>query len=151
MTLQASGAISLAQVQTEHGGANPISMSEYYRGVGIDSTRAVAYGSWTIGPTRGPLLTDGVKEDPPNSFTWGVVWDSIWAFQNTYIGFKPWYVTQGSVRWYGGYSLVPFLAVLLGPVRRDTYSSGVYYEDVNTGVPTSGKISMSQFYNTTNY
>ena len=32
MTLQTSGAISLSQVQTEFGGANPISMSEYYAG-----------------------------------------------------------------------------------------------------------------------
>lgn len=32
MTLQASGPISLADIQTEFGGSNPISMSEYYRG-----------------------------------------------------------------------------------------------------------------------
>lgn len=32
MTLQTSGAITLAQIQTEFGGADPISMSEYYAG-----------------------------------------------------------------------------------------------------------------------
>ena len=32
MTLQTSGAITLAQIQTEFGGANPISMNEYYAG-----------------------------------------------------------------------------------------------------------------------
>ena len=32
MTLQTSGAISLSQIQTEFGGANPIAMSEYYAG-----------------------------------------------------------------------------------------------------------------------
>ena len=32
MALQTSGAISLAQVQSEFGGAHPISMSEYYQG-----------------------------------------------------------------------------------------------------------------------
>lgn len=31
MALQASGAISLANIQTEFGGSNPISLSEYYR------------------------------------------------------------------------------------------------------------------------
>ena len=31
MALQGSGAITLAQVQSEFGGSNPISMSEYYR------------------------------------------------------------------------------------------------------------------------
>lgn len=32
MALQTSGAITLAQIQTEFGGANPISMNEYYAG-----------------------------------------------------------------------------------------------------------------------
>ena len=32
MALQSSGAISLANIQTEFGGSNPIGMSEYYRG-----------------------------------------------------------------------------------------------------------------------
>jgi hypothetical protein len=32
MTLQSSGAISLSQIQTEFGGSNPVSMSEYYAG-----------------------------------------------------------------------------------------------------------------------
>ena len=30
MPLQSSGAISLSQIQTEFGGSNPISLSEYY-------------------------------------------------------------------------------------------------------------------------
>jgi hypothetical protein len=34
MTLQTSGAIDLGQIQTEFGGANPISISEYYAGAG---------------------------------------------------------------------------------------------------------------------
>jgi hypothetical protein len=32
MTLQTSGAISLSQIQSEHGGSNPIGLNEYYRG-----------------------------------------------------------------------------------------------------------------------
>ena len=32
MALPSSGAISLGDIQTEFGGTNPISMSEYYRG-----------------------------------------------------------------------------------------------------------------------
>lgn len=35
MALQSSGAISLANIQTEFGGSNPISLSEYYRGGGL--------------------------------------------------------------------------------------------------------------------
>ncbi len=32
MALQTSGAISLANIQSEFGGSNPISINEYYRG-----------------------------------------------------------------------------------------------------------------------
>ena len=32
MTLQTSGTITLSQIQSEHGGANPIGMNELYRG-----------------------------------------------------------------------------------------------------------------------
>lgn len=35
MALQSSGAISLANIQSEFGGSNPISMNEYYRGGGL--------------------------------------------------------------------------------------------------------------------
>ena len=35
MALQSSGAISLANLQSEYGGSNPISMSEYYRNGGL--------------------------------------------------------------------------------------------------------------------
>ena len=41
MTLQSSGAISLAQVQTEYGGSNPISFNEYLR----NGTYVNVYGS----------------------------------------------------------------------------------------------------------
>lgn len=47
MTLQVSGAISLDNIQTEFGGANPISLSEYYAGGGL-----VASGTAGI-PTSG--------------------------------------------------------------------------------------------------
>lgn len=35
MALQSSGAISLANIQTEFGGSNPIGLNEYYRGGGL--------------------------------------------------------------------------------------------------------------------
>ena len=38
MTLQSSGAISLANIQSEFGGSNPISLSEYYRGGAYTTT-----------------------------------------------------------------------------------------------------------------
>ena len=41
MALQGSGTIKFSEIQTEHGGSNPISLSEYYRGAGVDSTETV--------------------------------------------------------------------------------------------------------------
>ena len=35
MPLQTSGTITLAQIQTEFGGSNPIGLNEYYRGGGL--------------------------------------------------------------------------------------------------------------------
>lgn len=51
MTLQTSGAISMPNVQTEFGGSNPISMSEYYAG-------GVYVPSGTSG-TNGAVPTSG--------------------------------------------------------------------------------------------
>lgn len=49
MTLQSSGAISLANIQTEFGGSNPISLSEYYRnGAYVGSTNTSVPTSGTI-------------------------------------------------------------------------------------------------------
>jgi hypothetical protein len=53
MTLQTSGAISLANVQTEFGGSNPISLSEYYAGgtyvpAGTTGTNGAVPSSGTI-------------------------------------------------------------------------------------------------------
>ena len=47
MALQTTGAISFSQMQTEFGGANPISLSEYYKnGSYVPSTVGGAPGSW---------------------------------------------------------------------------------------------------------
>ncbi len=56
MALQTTGAISLSQIQTELGGGNPISMTEYYKG-GI-YTSSSGQGNGSI-PTSGALdITD---------------------------------------------------------------------------------------------
>lgn len=55
MTLQASGPISFGQIQTEFGGANPISMTEYYgRSFGIPASGLISashfYGKSAVIP-----------------------------------------------------------------------------------------------------
>lgn len=52
MALQSSGAISLSDIQTEFGGSNPISLSEYYRG------GAYTTGNNTGVPTSGQIQMD---------------------------------------------------------------------------------------------
>lgn len=42
-TLQSSGAISFSDMQTQLGGANPISLSEYYRGGSYVPTSGTTY------------------------------------------------------------------------------------------------------------
>ena len=60
MTLQTSGAISLSQVQSEFGGSNPISMSEYYRGGAYVPTTISTAGAWSAyyGNTSSYYWTD---------------------------------------------------------------------------------------------
>jgi len=57
MTLPASGSLTLSQIQTEMGGSNPISLSEYYRGGGIvTSTYPDGTGSINTNiPTSGEI------------------------------------------------------------------------------------------------
>lgn len=63
MTLQASGAITLANVQTEFGGANPISLSEYYGAdTGVPASGAISmsqfYGKSSVVQTT-MTVTEG--------------------------------------------------------------------------------------------
>jgi|LWDU01.1.fsa_nt_gi hypothetical protein len=46
MTLQTSGAISLANIQTEFGGSNPISLSEYYGKGGVTGSGQISIGNF---------------------------------------------------------------------------------------------------------
>lgn len=71
MTLPSSGALSLSQIQTEFGGANPISLSEYYKG-----------GVYVSGSNGNPIPTSGTIsfsqfygataiDVTPNNVIWG--------------------------------------------------------------------------------
>jgi alpha-glucuronidase len=67
MTLQTSGAISLANIQTEFGGSNPISLSEYYGMGGVTGSGQISIGnfygtsagiaSYTYSNTRDDIMT----------------------------------------------------------------------------------------------
>jgi len=60
MVLQTSGPISLANIQTEFGGSNPISLSEYYGAYwGIPTSGAISIGDF-YGATSITTLTSGL-------------------------------------------------------------------------------------------
>jgi len=143
MTLQTSGAISLSQVQSEYGGGNPISMSEYYRsgsyvlGSGTTTTRVptsgdASGGSWFVTPNgqynafwSGSSVTGPRtgNNSSPTSVTIGTITYYRGSYQsfNVYVGWT-----------YGIYR------VITATVNR------------NTGVPSSGAISLTNFYGGTN-
>jgi|SaaInlStandDraft_4_1057021.scaffolds.fasta_scaffold18948_3 hypothetical protein len=61
MALQTSGAISLANIQTEFGGSNPISLSEYYGKDTVPSSGAISIGDFygtSDSMTIAPLSTE---------------------------------------------------------------------------------------------
>ena len=75
MTLQTSGAISLSQVQTEFGGSNPISLSEYYAGgtyvpSGTSGANGAVPSSGTISMSKfygtSSIVVNGVSDTTVN-------------------------------------------------------------------------------------
>lgn len=67
--LQSSGAITLAQIQTEFGGSNPISMSEYYRG----GSYVPSHSGTTGIPGSGQISMNqfyGKQDESPVPSTW---------------------------------------------------------------------------------
>lgn len=138
MALQTSGAISLSQVQGEFGGANPISMSEYYRGgayvpTTISTTTTSAWYA-QFSPLWAWVINSGTS-------TFQAYWDG------TNVGSG-----SGSSITVGGYT---YDVGSLWTTISDKFGTTYYYEirrtgstseTVNTSIPSSGTISMSQFY-----
>jgi hypothetical protein len=156
MALQTSGAISFSQMQTEFGGANPISLSEYYKnGSYVPSTVGGAAGSW-------------------NSYTTNI--NYYYNMQNiTNIGVNYWIVyANGSTTAVGtNLTLDSNNRVVIGSYEyeraatahtfyvpsgktsagQDSYFSYHYRKrtastsvTVNANIPTSGVISMNNMY-----
>lgn len=75
MALQGSGAISLSQIQTELGGANPISMSEYYRNgayTGSNNTSVPTSGVISMSNFYGASSVDLV----PDATAWNDIYQT---------------------------------------------------------------------------
>jgi hypothetical protein len=130
---------NLANVQAALGGGNPISMSEYYRGGPYVPTT----GTTTV--TEGPLYT-------LNSYDWyesGSYLNIYWAGTMVYSSSSNYGATSiavGSVTYFRGTVQRVFFGTYNFSVSRQ-YPSTVA---INTGVPSSGKISIAQLYGARN-
>ena len=144
MTLQTSGAISLSQVQSEFGGGNPISMSEYYRGGSYVPTSVTqAAGSWT-------------SYYGNSSYTVDEAIFSVWKWNGTTISgeFTGGGTTSLNVGGYNYQRGTQWGSFTSGSgksattttryrIRRRLAASTI---TVNTNVPSSGTIDMADFY-----
>lgn len=79
MAVRSSGSISLSEIQTEFGGSNPISLSEYYRGGGYISTPP----SWNGNvPASGAISIGqfyGTAKYYTGSATWNGAANTTWT------------------------------------------------------------------------
>lgn len=71
MALQTTGPISLDNIQTEFGGANPIGLNEYYGvSANIPASGLISIGNF-YGAASGPSAPTGLQQiNPPSGYTW---------------------------------------------------------------------------------
>ena len=166
---QTSGTLSLSTIQTVMGGANPISMSEYYKnGSYVPSTKSVSTyvpssgyfnfssggyywrttaastGGYPASQTGGDFLLQWAGVNIVNMTT------SIAADLTTY-------TTGGFTYERGGYYSEDLAYTPGGYGQSTTYYTYTHYQlrrlqvtstTINASVPTSGPISISNFYQT---
>ena len=150
MTLQTSGAISLADLQTEYGGANPISISEYYRN-----------GSYV----PNSITTSTVVREPSTGYSYSLAppyyyWmrqattpNRFYVYWNGTAILSAWEAPSGLSNWTSGgwtYYKGPNLKYSSYGVNfyNDIYrqQGGTSTTNVNQSVPTSGTVSLSNYY-----
>lgn len=153
MTLQTSGSISLADLASEYTDSPPYSMSEFYRNGGK------VPNSVTVNVPAGSYTSQQYRATAP-VYWWraAVLTQIIW--NGTVVGPSGAIISSTATSYsYGGYDYArgAFVAnVTLGTgknaftapnykVKRRT-SATTSSQSVNQNVPTSGQVSLSQFY-----
>ena len=161
--LQSSGAISIEDIKNLFGGPASPSLSNYYRGGSyIPATRAVNtlvreptsgdyYSSYTSGSYAYAWFDGGgiIAADPNYSLNWSrAYWNEIEVF-NSLPSSTDSYTTGGYTYYQGSYrEYFPS-----NEYAYETWAYGIYRTSgaestvsINTGIPSSGQISLSQFY-----
>lgn len=145
MALPTSGPISFSQIQAEFGGANPISLSEYYRGGSyVPSTIPATIPTFIREPASGEAYSRGTT-----SWVVSYAFGSITINWNgTIIGDIP----SGSTSFSSGE--YTYYRGALRETLSSTFDKPYYYaiyrtkpsppKTVNTDIPSSGAISLSQ-------
>ena len=161
MALQASGQISLSQIQTEFTGANPIGVSEYYKdGIYVPSTLGGPAGTWSSYLntwTANGSRTYAWEVEVFGNFIFLRLW---WAGVEIYNSYAEGIFDEtqingvtdlgGTAYDYGRGSTYTYIQGAkaepnhyMYPIRRRTSETS---ETVNAGIPASGQIGLSQFY-----
>lgn len=162
MAMPASGPISFLQLQNEFGGANPIGIIEYYRTALVPGTNTTTVGQWVAySSATSPLyqvlyFSTTVSGTPSQS----------WYFNDVLVASATSNTTSQTAggALYGRGTLVSTTNVPENSSGKVTVPAYTLYEykinrweqvsttvNVNTGVPASGTISMSQFYGAQDY
>ena len=144
MALQTSGPISLDDLQDEFGGSNPIRINEYYRGgVYVPST-----GSTIEGPEyslASPIYGWAAQVGEPYQVL------LYWNDALVYFFFDVPPLSSNAITSYNGYSRGSYRST-------QSFEGSNYYVfqisrstsvNINTNVPSSGTISLDDFYGAT--
>lgn len=162
MALQTSGPISIGDLRTEFGDTGSSSLSEFYRGGSLvpATTSTTTYepgpGTSNYNYSLASPLYGWVEDEYPNEdllYTVFIYWnDSLIAtFGQDYQG-------QISTNTVGGWTYVRFSSPTATGVNIGDGTTYSVYQirrqqssttNINTGVPTSGTISLSDFYGAT--
>lgn len=142
-------AYDMASIQSALGGSNPISLSEYYRGGSFVPTTA---STSVREPSSGEYFTQGASgywwaaSTTSGAGNFGVYWNGFLVFSANATS-----ITVGAYTYFRGSLRINNSGCPCDPY----YGYGIYRTStsttsINTGVPSSGQISISQLYGARN-
>ena len=164
MALPTSGTISINDLRVEFGDSGSSSLSEFYRGGGlVPATQTTTTSTTTYEPSAtthyfsltSPLY--GWVQDEGSPFTIYLYWDNLELVQFTdssfgatssYTHTDGWTYVRASSPGATGIDLGDIIVTVF-PIRRQKTTTVTTVTNINTGVPTSGTISLTDFYGAT--
>ena len=161
MALASSGPLTFSSIQGEYGGANPINISEYYRnGAYVPNSITTTSYYWAFSGPSSVFLDTGSNYWTKDGTSYQLFLNGS-LYYSTTSNFFPFQVYFGGIPSPGpgvsyvettfGSTFQTIGSVEYKAVRENTYSSVQLSNTTTTlanqNVPTSGIISVSNFYN----